>query len=69
MAQENAGDTLPVRVLRVHTMVQADGRVAIGLETREAGLFIFEVNQHAIDTLRARLTQAETFLRQSGGKA
>jgi hypothetical protein len=51
-------------VLSSQVFARPDGRVAIALETKENGTLAFEVDQHAIDTLRRDLAVAETFLCQ-----
>lgn len=51
------------------TVLRPDGRAAISLQTQERGTIAFEVTLQAIEALRKQLTTAETFLRQSVGKA
>ena len=58
-----------VTVTRSETLMRPDGRAAILLETVELGAIAFEVDQHAIGTLRRHLSLAETFLQQRTGLA
>jgi hypothetical protein len=61
-----------IRTLTVtgsRTAGRPDGRVAIVLETLEAGPIAFEVHLQAIASLRRELAAAEAFLRQSTGSA
>jgi hypothetical protein len=44
---------------------EADGRVAMVLETRELGPVAFEVDQRVIDAIRNNLLVAKHLLRQS----
>jgi hypothetical protein len=69
VARRETKDVLTVTVIGSQSLARPDGRAAIRLETREMGSIAFEVDQHAIDTLRRELVTAETFLRQSTGKA
>jgi hypothetical protein len=60
------GETREIQTVRVksaQTLATPDGRVAILLDTQEVGPIAFEVNLEAIDSLRRKLTDAETFLR------
>jgi hypothetical protein len=68
MAQERTKDLQTVRVTGSETLFRPDGLAAIRLDTLELGPIAFEVNQHAIDTLRKHLMAAEQFLRQPTGK-
>jgi hypothetical protein len=63
-----SGDQTTVTVTSSQALGRPDGRVAILLGTRELGAIAFEVDQHAIDTLRRELTAAEQLLRQSVSK-
>jgi hypothetical protein len=54
-----------VTVTGSETLLRADGRAAIQLDTRELGTIAFEVDQLAIDALRRSIAAAETHLRQS----
>jgi hypothetical protein len=64
MAGQTTGYTT-VTVLASMTLGRPDGRAAIMLQTKEFGPIAFEVDQHAIDTLRKELAAAETHLRRS----
>jgi hypothetical protein len=66
---ERTNDYVTVTVLASETLLRPDGRVAILLVTKEQGPIAFEVNQHAIDTLRLVLGNAETLLRRSEGQS
>jgi hypothetical protein len=46
-----------------------DGRVSLGLWTKEIGPIAFEVNQQAIDALRNNLKDAERLLHRQVGHA
>ncbi len=69
MRKGETKDQTTVTVTGSSTVARPDGRVAILLQTKQLGPIAFEVDQHAIDTLRRELVLAETFLRQSTGKA
>jgi hypothetical protein len=69
MAERETRDVRTVTVIGSQSLARPDGRAAIRLETKELGSIAFEVNQHAIDTLRRDLALAETFLRQPTGNA
>ena len=69
MSQFGTSDHPTLTVLGSQALGRPDGRVAIRLETKEAGSIAFEVDQRAIDALRKDLAHAETLLRQTTGKA
>ena len=59
------GKTTELRTLTVlssRTAAAPDGRVTIVFDTKEAGPIAFEVDQHAIDSLRREIGTAESFL-------
>jgi hypothetical protein len=57
-----------VTLLGSLALTRPDGQAAILLVTKELGAIVFEVNQHAIDTLRRELVVAERSLRQPTAK-
>jgi hypothetical protein len=65
MAERETKDHLTVTVIQSQSLARPDGRVAIRLQTKELGSIAFEVDQHAIDTLRRELATAETYLQRS----
>ena len=69
MSQKETKGLITVTVLGSESLVRADGRIAIRLDTRELGPIAFEVDQQAIDALRRQVGNAETFLRRSPGTA
>jgi hypothetical protein len=69
MAFDHTNELNTVTVLGSNAVGRPDGRVAIRLVTKEVGSIAFEVDQHAIDTLRKDLRAAEKLLRQKPGRA
>ena len=69
MSQFGTGDWNTVTVLQSQALGRPDGRVSIGLWTKELGAIAFEVDQKAIDALRKDLRAAEKLLRQKIGRA
>jgi hypothetical protein len=68
MSQFGTKEWYTVTVLGSQALARPDGRVAIGLETRELGAIAFAVDQRSIDELRRDLSAAEQLLRQPTGK-
>jgi hypothetical protein len=68
MTQGKTTDWTTVTVLGSLPLGRADGRVSIGLETKELGPIAFEVDARAIAALRKNLNAAERLLRQTAGK-
>jgi hypothetical protein len=64
MTQRETKDHMTVTVVASQALGRPDGRAAIRLQTIELGPMAFEVNQHAIETLRRELAVAEQILRQ-----
>ena len=58
-----------VTVRQSQAFRRPDGRVSIGLWTREIGPIAFVVDQQAIDVLRKNLQDAERLLRRQVGHA
>ncbi len=57
-----------VTVLQSQALGRPDGRVSVGLWTKELAI-AFEVNQEAINALREHLVTAEKLLHQKVGRA
>lgn len=68
MAQFGTSEYVTLTILSSQALGNAQGRVAIRLETKELGSIAFEVDQRAIDALRGDLVAAEQLLRQPTGK-
>ena len=58
-----------VTVLQSQALGRPDGRVSIGLWTKELGPIAFEVDQEAINALREHLVTAQKLLHQKVGTA
>jgi hypothetical protein len=68
MAQSRTTELTTLTVMSSEMLAHPDGRVAIRLDTEEAGSIAFEVDRHAIDTLQRQLAVADQILRQSALK-
>jgi hypothetical protein len=69
MSQFRTSDWTIVTVRQSQAFRRPDGRVSIGLWTKEIGAIAFEVNQQAIDALRNNLKDAERLLHRQVGHA
>jgi hypothetical protein len=68
MAQGETKIHTTLTVVASQALGRPDGRAAIRLQTKELGSIAFEVDQHAIDSLRRALVLAEQMLRQPTAK-
>ena len=69
MSQSGTSDWTIVTVRQSQAFRRPDGRVSVGLWTKEIGSIAFEVNQQAIDALRNNLKDAERLLHRKVGHA
>jgi hypothetical protein len=69
MSQSETSDWTIVTVRQSQAFRRPNGRVSIGLWTKEIGAIAFEVNQQAIDALRNNLMDAERLLHRQVGYA
>jgi hypothetical protein len=69
MSQFATSDWTTVTVRQSQAFRRTDGRVSIGLWTKELGPLAFEVDRQAIGALRGNLRDAERLLRQKVGRA
>jgi hypothetical protein len=69
MSQSETSDWTIVTVRQSQAFRRPNGRVSIGLWTKEIGAIAFEVNQQAIDALRNNLKDAERLLHRQVGYA
>jgi hypothetical protein len=69
MSQSETSDWTIVTIRQSQAFRRPNGRVSIGLWTKEIGAIAFEVNQQAIDALRNNLKDAERFLQRQVGHA
>jgi hypothetical protein len=69
MSQSGTSDWTIVTVRQSQAFRRPDGRVSVGLWTKEIGPIAFEVNQQAIDALRNNLKDAERLLQLQVGHA
>jgi hypothetical protein len=69
MSQFGTSDWTIVTVRQSQVFRRPDGRVSIGLWTKEIGPIAFEVNQQTIDVLRYNLKDAERLLHRQVGHA
>jgi hypothetical protein len=69
MSQFGTSDWTMVTVRQSQAFRRSDGRVSVGLWTKEIGPIAFEVNQQAIDVLRKNLKDAERLLHRKVGHA
>jgi len=54
-----------ITVFRSNSVVRADGRAGLVLDTAEHGSFVIEVDLAAVATIREHLADIETHLRRS----
>jgi hypothetical protein len=69
MSRSATGNWTIVTVRQSQAFRRPDGRVSIGLWTKEIGPIAFQVNQQAIDSLRNNLKDAERLLHRQVGHA
>jgi hypothetical protein len=69
MSQFDSTDWMTVTVQRSQAFRRTDGRVSIGLWTKELGPIAFAVDSQAIGALHGNLKDAERLLRQKIGRA
>jgi hypothetical protein len=69
MSQFETSDWKIVTVRQSQAFRRSDGRVSVGLWTKEIGPIAFVVNQQAIDVLRKNLKDAERLLQRQIGHA
>jgi hypothetical protein len=69
MSQFETSEWTMVAVRQSQAFRRPNGRVSIGLWTKELGPIAFDVDQQAIGALRGNLRDAERLLRQKVGRA
>jgi hypothetical protein len=69
MSQSGTSDWTIVTVRQSQAFRRPDGRVSVGLWTKEIGPIAFEVDQQAIDALRNNLKDAERLIHRQVGHA
>jgi hypothetical protein len=69
MSKSVDGEWITPQVSRVWTGANAEGRVALVLETKEFGPIALELDAQKIAILRERLAHAEQLLNQPKGSA
>jgi hypothetical protein len=69
MPQFGTSNWTIVTVRQSQAFRRPDGRVSVGLWTKEIGPIAFEVNQQAIESLRNNLKDAERLLHRQVGHA
>ena len=68
MADEKLNELNTVTVVSAR-LVGREGATALALVTKEAGTIAFEIDLHAIETIRKTLDLAENFLRAQTGNS